>query len=106
MTWWKPWTWYRIEALETIREAEYSHRDRDLALAQALSDAEMGPHGIPMPEAMDKANQFAFVADPVVDFAARAVAVAAEDRKKTYKDDPNVMAGVSFRVRKVKKPAS
>lgn len=69
-----------------------------------MADAEMGPHGIPMPEALDRANQFAFVAEPVIDFAARAVAIAAEHRRTTFKDDPNVMAGVSFRVRKVVKP--
>jgi hypothetical protein len=105
VTWWKPWTWNRVESLETIREPEYSARDRDLALAQGMNDAEMGPHGIPMSEALDKANQFAFVAEPVVDFAARAIDVAADSRRKTFKDDPNVMAGVSFHVRKVKKAA-
>ena len=104
MTWWKPWTWNRIESLETVREPEFSPRDRDLALAQQKADAEMGPHGIPMPEAFDKANQFAFVAEPVVDFAARAIAVAADARRKQHKDDPNAMHGVSFRVRKVVKP--
>lgn len=69
-----------------------------------ISELEMGSHGIPMPEALDKENQFAFVAEPVIDFAARAIAMAADHRRKTFKDDPNVMAGVSFRVRKVVKP--
>lgn len=57
----------------------------------------MGPHGIPMSEAMDESNQWAV--DTPRDYAAQAVEVVKAQRRKDYPDDPQ--HGVMFIPRKV-----
>lgn len=57
----------------------------------------MGPHGIPMSEAMDESNQWAV--DTPRDYAAQAVEVVKAQRRKDYPDDPQ--HGVMFIPRKL-----
>ena len=67
---------------------EFTREDVALLLADLALEQDMGPHGIPMSEATDPANQFAFegFALPRVDFAAKAM----EDAKaKYYKEWPD-----------------
>lgn len=65
----------RLVGSVTRRESEWSPRDRAEVIALARLEAEMGPHGIPMSEAMDPANQFAFQVNkrPSMDWAAKAL---------------------------------
>jgi len=57
------------------REPEFTAQDVALLLASRRKAAEPMSHGIPLDEAMDPANQFAFVAQekPVVDWADKAL---------------------------------
>lgn len=73
-----------------MREPEYTDRDRALLLASWDAEHEpRGPHGIPVKEATDPANNpFStestgkFVAEPVIDFAQDAIEKAKEARRK------------------------
>lgn len=79
----------------TVREPEYSDRDRALLLASWDAEHEpRGSHGIPMKEATDSANNpystestGKFVAEPVIDFAQDAIDRAREARKKLVKPE-------------------
>ena len=55
----------------SITESEWSADDRAFLIASRMAERELGPHGIPMSEATDPANQFAFDAPekPIVDWA-------------------------------------
>lgn len=78
----------------TVRESEYSLQDQARLLADW--DAEhtnRGPHGVPVSEATDPANNpFStsstghFVAEPVIDFAQDAIDRAREARAKALKN--------------------
>lgn len=74
----------RLVETVTRKEPEWSKAERDLMVAFTLLEAETPSHGVPLSEATDPANQFAYrVPDPVVDFAAKALAdhEAAFDKK-------------------------
>lgn len=70
----------------TAREPEFTSSETALFLAYQLQKADLGPHGIPMSEAMDPANEHAFTAAnggvPSIDFAEKAI----EDAKDAYYD--------------------
>ncbi|MEO2134603.1 hypothetical protein [Microbacterium sp.] len=84
----------------TVREPEYDDRDRALIIAsQAAADEPRGRHGIPLSEAMDPKNQFAYEpVGPTVDWAQSAINKAeAEHEAKRAKGDHR---SVSFTVRR------
>lgn len=64
----------------TVREPEFDDHERAMLLASKRRV--VGSHGIPMDEATDPANQFAFEGDqaPIVDYADK----AREDAKDRY----------------------
>ena len=66
------------------RDPEFTREDVALLLASRRLEQEMGPHGIPMSEALDPANQFAFEAPekPVIDWAEK----TARDASDRYYD--------------------
>jgi hypothetical protein len=78
----------------TVREPEYSDRDRALLLASWDAEHEpRGTHGVPVKEATDPANNpFStestgkFVAEPIIDFAQDAIDRAREARRKAMKN--------------------
>jgi hypothetical protein len=89
VTWWKPWTWFRVDGVEVVREREFSAIDKALLLAQKRNAAEMGPHGVPMSEAVDPKNQFGVFeapAAPTTDWAAKALGDAQDAYYKKYPD--------------------
>lgn len=54
-------------------------------LAHLKSEANIGPHGIPMDVATDPKNQFMFeVGNPTADFAAKALDKASSDYYEKY----------------------
>jgi len=61
----------RLVRSVSIPESEWSPEDVALLVSSRIAERELGPHGIPMSEAMDPANQWAFTGpdNPVVDFA-------------------------------------
>lgn len=69
------------------RAPEFTREGVALMLAQRRLESDIGPHGIPMSEAMDPANQFAFeVPDkPRMDWAEKALA---EKQDKYYRARP------------------
>lgn len=70
------------------RDPEFTGADRAWALASYRAEMELGPHGIPMSEAMDPANQFVFrgPAAPKVDWAEKALK---DSMDAFYKANPN-----------------
>jgi hypothetical protein len=70
------------------RDPEFTSQDVALLLASKWLDAEIGPHGIPLSEAMDPANQFAFegFSEPRVDFAEKARRDRMDNYYKQFKD--------------------
>lgn len=72
----------------TTREPEFSSGQTTLLLAYKDYVADLGPHGIPMSEAMDPANEHAFVATgnglPTIDFAEKAVQDARDAYDKAW----------------------
>jgi hypothetical protein len=71
-------------------------------LAHEANLAEVGPHGVPMSEAMDPANAFKFVTTVVTDFAAETLAAdqkAYYDKWDKNPDRPINRAGHLWRVR-------
>lgn len=72
----------------TVREAEFDREDLLLLRAHQYREDTTGSHGIPMDEATDPANQFAFEASaaPTVDWAEATRAAAIEAYYKQYPD--------------------
>lgn len=72
----------------TVREPEFDRKSLLLLRAHHFLEGSKGSHGIPMDEATDPANQFAFVApsEPTVDWAEQARGAAAEAYYKQYPD--------------------
>lgn len=70
----------------TVREPEFSEWDRMLLLADHReAHTVRGRHGVPMVEALDPKNQFAFeVPLPSVDWAQKKLNEAQEKYKKAY----------------------
>jgi hypothetical protein len=70
------------------REPEFTAPDVAYLLASRRAEHEVGPHGIPMSEAMDPANQFMFrgPAAPKVDWAEKALKDAMD---AFYKANPS-----------------
>lgn len=70
------------------RDAEYTPEDLALLLASRRKDAEVGPHGFPMSEATDPANESAFTGPrkPRVDFALKAQKDAMDQYYKVWPD--------------------
>lgn len=79
----------------TVREAEFSREDVAALIASRRAEqVKRGPHGIPLVEAMDPANQFAFEATgPAKDWAMDAL-----HRKQElfYKQNPNAKGDPSL----------
>ena len=82
------------------REPEFTAADRAWALASYRAELELGPHGIPMSEATDPANQYAFEADefPLVDFAEKTLKDAIDKRHREWPDENR--NGHKWRVRR------
>jgi hypothetical protein len=78
----------RLVGAVVTRESEWSPDDVALALAHMRNEADRGAHGIPMSEAMDVANQFAFVGPdaPLTDWAEKALS---EAKDRYYAAYPN-----------------
>lgn len=74
----------RVVRAVTVREPEFSAWDRAVLLADvAASRVPRGRHGLPLSEASDPANQFAFeVPTPRMDWAQKALDDAQEAFKK------------------------
>jgi len=68
---------------ESVSWTESRWTPEEVALLLASRRRNLGPHGVPMDEAMDPANRGRFVAEAATDFAAQAVAAA----KKKYESD-------------------
>lgn len=70
------------------REPEYTDEDRARLIALRRLEQELGPHGYPMSEAMDPANQFAFEGyeKPRTDFVEKARKDAMDAYYKRYPD--------------------
>lgn len=84
----------------TVSESRFSAGEVARLLASRRRERVVrGAHGIPLVEAMDPANQFAFeTTPPVMDWAQKALNVAQEAyRKQNPKSD---MSAVHIRVRK------
>jgi hypothetical protein len=81
----------RLVRAVTTREPEFSPDQTAALLAYKDYMADLGPHGIPMSEAMDPANAHGFVAAdggiPSIDFAEKAVQDAQD---AYYQQWPNV----------------
>lgn len=78
----------RLLRVVTVREPEFTPDELALLLMSRRLQRDMGRHGIPMAEATDPANQFAFAGyeAPLTDFAEKAL----EDAKdRYYKAWPN-----------------
>ena len=73
----------------TVRESEFTDGERVLLLASRRKAAEQFSHGIPLDEAMDPANQFAFEAQekPVTNWADKALSDAQDAYYKTRPKD-------------------
>jgi hypothetical protein len=71
------------------RTPEFTREDVALLVASRRMQREIGPHGIPMSEAMDPANQFAFKGpgQPKVDWAEKALR---DDIDAYYKGRPDI----------------
>jgi hypothetical protein len=71
------------------RDPEFTAQDRAWLLASRAADAEPMSHGIPLSEAMDPANQFAFKGPgkPQVDWAEKALR---DDIDAYYKGRPDI----------------
>ena len=78
----------RLVRSVTVRESEWSREQVVLLLAWQRAQDELGPHGFPMSEATDPANQGAFEGYVVTDYVERAKAMAKAKLRKDYPDDP------------------
>lgn len=90
----------RLIRAVTVRESEFSDWDRALLLADHReAHTVRGRHGVPMVDALDTANQFAFeVPPPSVDWAQQKLNQAQERYKTAY---PNAdMDSLHWEVRK------
>lgn len=78
----------RLVGSVVTRESEWSPEDVALALAHMRNEADRGPHGIPMSEATDIANEYAFVGPdkPITDWAEKALSQA---KDRYYEQWPN-----------------
>lgn len=94
----------RVVRQITVREAEWDRDEEEFLVASRELEADTGPHGFLMSEAMDPANQFAFEGDPVpaIDFAekARLDKQDAYYKKWDTKDNPVNRNGHIFNVKK------
>lgn len=92
----------------TVRESEYSDRDRALLLQSWDEEhTPRGPHGVPVAEATDEANNplspaatGRFEAEPVIDFAQDAIEKAQEARRKAL-SNPDDDWPLIWRVKRV-----
>lgn len=68
----------RLVRSVTYKEPEFSRGDVASAIAEQIRAADIGPHGIPMSEAMNPENQFGFKVSekPEMDWAAAAIGKA------------------------------
>ncbi|RUQ06685.1 hypothetical protein D8M34_06600 [Microbacterium sp. HSID17254] len=78
----------RVVRAVTVQESEFSDWDVAALLAdRAEAAVPRGPHGIPIADATDPANQYKFSVElPTTDFAARALHEAQERYRKQYPD--------------------
>jgi hypothetical protein len=72
----------------TVTEPEFDAEQVSWLLASESLEADIGPHGQPMSEATDPANQWAYRSDdvPVIDYAEKARMVAADKYHAQYPD--------------------
>lgn len=89
----------------TFTESEWTADEVALLLAAREVERERGPHGFPMSEATDPANQFVFVGSraPVVDYAEKARLDAEDAYMREHDSDKNHPLnrnGLIFRVKK------
>lgn len=83
----------------TSAEPEWRAEDVDILLASRFDELSRGSHGVPMAEATDPANQFAYVASVRTDWAARAQADAIAAARRAA-DKNASFAGVHAVVRR------
>lgn len=78
----------RLVRTVSVREPEFTAAETAVLLASRRREFEAGPHGVPMQEATDPANQFAFKgkSGPVVDWAEKARLDAQEAWRKANPD--------------------
>jgi len=77
----------RVVRSVTSAEPEWRTEDVDILLASRYDELSRGSHGVPMSEATDPANQFAYVSTLRTDWAARSQADAiAAARRAADKD--------------------
>lgn len=86
----------------TVREPEFSLEDVAVMVASRRAErVKRGPHGIPLTEAMDPANQFAFEATgPKKDWALAALKAKQDlyyKQNPKAKDDPSLVFSVGYR---------
>ena len=82
------------------REPEFTAPDVAFLLASRRAEQALGPHGIPISEATDPANQYAFEADefPLVDWAEKTLKDAIDKRHREWPDENR--NGHKWRVRR------
>jgi hypothetical protein len=78
----------RVVREVTVTEPEFDDEQVSWLLASEALEADIGPHGQPMSEATDPANEFAYKAPkrPVIDHAERARMSAADRYHKEWPD--------------------
>ena len=81
-----------------IPEPEWTRDDVALLLASRQRDREYGPHGVLMSEAQDPASQFAYTAEPVMDWVEK----ARKDFEDAYRrNNPDAsLNGIMFRAKR------
>ena len=108
--WWNPFTWF-VPVTTTVHvESEWSQDQVDALLGYLAYMDDLGPHGQPLSEAMspngDAANRLSAyyyeAGNPVIDHAAKAVAVKREQYKKANPDAD--LSYLRFPVKKVYRP--
>lgn len=71
-----------VEAV-TVAESEFSREDVELLMAVDRVETDIGPHGVPMSEALDPKNQGKFQVKIFSDFAQQAI----DRTRKKHQED-------------------
>lgn len=76
----------RLVRSVSVPEPEWTPEDVALLVSSSRLEREVGPHGIPMSEATDPANQFAFEGHIRTDWAEKAKRDKLDELRKRDKD--------------------
>jgi len=88
----------RLVRSVSIPEPEWTREDVAMLVVSRHAERSIGPHGLPMSEATDPANQWAFETGRVMDWAEKKRLDDIEAYKKENPDQN--MHGLTFNVRK------